>query len=54
MFGQDVEDLIHYFGNRIVDVVKLDEWNHIDFVYGKDANSMIYQKIIEVMRKYEM
>ncbi|XP_037052189.1 lipase 3-like [Bradysia coprophila] len=49
---QDVEDLIEYFGQHVIDVVKLNDWNHVDFVYGKEANKMVYQKIIEVMGKY--
>lgn len=49
---QDVENLIEHFGQHVIDVVKLDEWNHIDFVYGKEANKMVYQKMIEVMGKY--
>lgn len=53
-FEQDVEEIIHYFGHLVVDVVKLDEWNHIDVIYGKNANKMVNQKIIEVMKQHQM
>ncbi|KAJ6647530.1 Lipase 3, partial [Pseudolycoriella hygida] len=51
---EDVEQIIQYFGDQVVDIVKIEDWNHIDFVYGKDANKMVYQKIIELMRKHEI
>lgn len=49
---QDVENLIQYFGQNVIDVIKLDGWNHLDFLYGKEANKMVYQRMIEVMGKY--
>lgn len=27
------------------------DWNHLDFVYGKSANKLVYKKITDFIRK---
>lgn len=28
-------------------------WNHLDFLYGKDANTLLYKPIMKAMSKYQ-
>ena len=29
----------------------IEEWNHMDFVWGEDANQRIYEDILNLMKK---
>lgn len=33
-------------------LVPLEQWNHADFLWGIDAPSVVYQKVMETMMKY--
>jgi hypothetical protein len=32
--------------------VPLSEFNHLDFLWGKDAKTLVYDYVIELMTKY--
>ena len=48
---QDVENSILPYLPNIISTKKLDTWNHLDFVWGIQANKMMYTDIVERMRK---
>lgn len=33
--------------------VELDEFNHVDFLWGIDASELVYKKMFEIMKNYE-
>lgn len=52
----DQERLIRIFTKnnvRLIDYVVPDpKWTHVDFVFGIDAGSLVYEKVIEVLDKF--
>lgn len=53
-FFQDVESLYKELGNPVAKIrVPLDEFNHLDFLWGKDANTLLYEKILSFMSRYK-
>lgn len=46
---QDAEENINLLGDNVINTVVMDGWNHLDFLYGKDADKLVYPKIMEKM-----
>lgn len=53
IFFQDVERLSKNLTN-LIDLYKvpLDTFNHVDFIWGKDAPTLVYKPLIKVIKKY--
>lgn len=51
----DVEAL-HEKLKSLVDsyCVPLDQFNHLDFVWGIDANKLVYEKVLTLLKKYSL
>lgn len=32
--------------------VPLDSFNHVDFIWGKDAPTLVYKQLVQVIKKY--
>lgn len=53
-YFQDVQKLYSKLGNPIGKFrVPLDEFNHLDFLWGKDANILLYDKILSLLSRYK-
>ncbi|XP_033218381.1 lipase 3-like [Belonocnema kinseyi] len=51
---KDVESLYKELGNPVAKIrVPLNEFNHLDFLWAKDANTLLYEKILGFMSLYE-
>lgn len=43
--------LIEQIGHTVKHYISIDYYNHLDFLWGEDAVKMVYQPMIEIMRK---
>lgn len=50
LFIQDVESLAKSLPN-LVHHYRIPEWNHLDFMWGMDAPSIVYDKIINYIKQ---
>ncbi|KAF7273613.1 hypothetical protein GWI33_013659 [Rhynchophorus ferrugineus] len=49
----DVEQLLHELPNKATShLIDYEYFNHIDFVFSKDLKELIFDKVIEVVQKY--
>ena len=49
----DVNHSLRPFLKNIIYDKNIDEWNHLDFVWGEDAHSVIYQDILKLLAEHE-
>lgn len=50
-FFQDVKQLISNIQN-LLGSYEIDNWNHLDFIWGVDAAKIVYDKIIKIMKEH--
>ncbi|KYM76202.1 Lysosomal acid lipase/cholesteryl ester hydrolase [Atta colombica] len=46
----DVKKLYHLLPN-ILDMYRVPKFNHLDFIWGKDAPKLVYKRLLEIMKK---
>lgn len=52
MFVQDVTKTATCLGNlQNIEAITHPKWNHIDFLYGKDAPKLVYNKCLEILKE---
>jgi len=50
---KDVADLADKLPNLVASIrVPYDNWNHLDFLWGKDADKLLYFPVIETLSQY--
>lgn len=51
---KDVKKLEQGLGNVVESHIIADKkWNHFDFVWGIDARPMVYNRVLQVMKRFE-
>ena len=51
----DYERLLDELPNVVTRfMVDYDDWNHSDFLSGKDAHTLVYPYVLELMKKYSL
>ena len=49
-----MESLYSQLGNSVGKFrIPLSEFNHLDFLWGKDADTLVYEKILSLMSRYK-
>jgi len=49
----DAETLVKWLPNvRALEKISLDEFNHVDFLWGLDSYKVLYKKLISYMEQY--
>ena len=47
---KDLDRTVRELGNAVrVQAVQDPQWNHLDFLYGKDAKSLVYSHILNFL-----
>lgn len=49
----DVNHSLRPYLSNIIQDKNIDEWNHLDFVWGEDAHSIIYEDILKILAEYD-
>ncbi|XP_017770541.1 PREDICTED: lipase 3-like [Nicrophorus vespilloides] len=50
---KDVEQLSEELGNVVVDhLIEYEHFNHLDFLWGRDVYDMVYEQLLDLMKKY--
>lgn len=50
--SKDVLEFAKVVRHLTFDLVMMKGWNHIDFIYGIDANVLVYKRIINALNKH--
>lgn len=51
-FFKDVKKLYHLLPNKLdMYRVPFPKFNHLDFIWGKDAPELVYKRLLEIMKK---
>ena len=51
----DYQRLIHELPNVVQKfIVEHEDWNHMDFLTGKDAHTILYPHILDLMKKHTL
>ncbi len=50
---QDVQRVVNELPNVVLNFrINMDTWNHLDFIYAKDADTFVYDEIISAIRTF--
>ena len=52
MILQDIQELYEKLPNGQKSLIEIDTYAHLDFLWGKNVNTLVYDEILNFMERY--